>query len=211
MPTLSYDPLPPHSDLSRELTPTGVTFTAAAPNPSLRALRHAARSAALRAIPDALIVITLASLVAFLLLMQLNRPPNLPPIVYPLFAVFVAAIYLLAWRLRTAALTDTLHRTCQQVTVISTTPVELRIESEGPLGTASDRLPALQILDIQPSPLTLHRWWASEPFTLRITMIDTRVIDVLHGRDEAELDAVARALRKAMNVPEKVLLIRDGR
>ena len=41
MRTLSYDPLPPGSDLSLELTADGVTIAAAAREPSARALRWA--------------------------------------------------------------------------------------------------------------------------------------------------------------------------
>jgi hypothetical protein len=208
MSTLSYDAFPLGSDLSREFTADGVTITAAAAIPSARATRLIVRAAALHAVPDCLIVVAVACLAAFIMVMQINRPPNLPPIVYPLFGVFVAAIYLLAWKLRVEAATDALHQASRQVTVISTTPAELRIETEGPFGTASHRIPAADIADIHRLPMKLKLWWEAASPMLRVTMRDARTIDVLPGRDEAELDAVAATLRKALKVPESVVKLR---
>lgn len=205
MSTLSYDALPAGSDLLIQFTADGVTITASAATPSARATRLILRAAALRAVPDCLIVVAVACFVAFIMLMQINRAPNLPSIVYPLFGVFVAAIYLLAWKLRAEAATDALHKASRQVTVISTTPAELRIETQGPFGAASHRIPAVDITDIRRSPMTLKLWWEAGSLMLRMTMRDARTIDVLPGRDDAELDAVAATLRKALGVPEKVV------
>jgi len=205
MPTLAYDALPAGSDLSHELTSDGVTITAAIREPSARSIRYIRRRAALRAIPDCIIGATIASLVILLLLVQLNRRPNLPPFVFPIIAVFIAAIYLLAWKARFDTAIDMLNDARSQLTLLTATAQELQIEIQRPHNPITRQIAASLISDIRPAPMSFHHWWAATLPVLRITLQNAEPIDVLPGRDEAELQAVAAMLRRALSLPEKVI------
>lgn len=205
MPTLAYDALPAGSDLSRELTADGVTITASVREPSARSIRFIRRRAAVRAIPDCVIGVTIASLVVLLLLVQLNRRPNLPPLVFPIIAVFIAAIYLLAWKARFDTAINLLNDACSHLTHLVATAQELEIEIQGPRSSISRQIAASHILEIRPAPMSFRLWWAATLPVLRITLQDAEPIDVLPGRDEAELEAVAAMLRRALRVPEPVV------
>ena len=129
----------------------------------------------------------------------------LPPIVFPLAAVFVAAIYLLAWKWRTDLLIDTLRKARRLFTVIVATPTELRMEGSGLPGTASLQWPSNQISDIRPAPWTLRLWWRSTPPALRISLHDGDPLDIILGTDDAELAIVAALLRQAVGASQPVV------
>ena len=205
MPILAYDPLPEGSDLAVELSDKQLTITASVREPSARSIRFIRRSAAFRAIPDCLLGVMITFLVIALLLGQINHRPNLPPFVFPIIAVFVAAIYLLAWKGRADAATELLHQARGQVTVLHAKPVSLRIDVTGLRVLARQTIEASSILGIRPTPITLRRWWAANLPALRIILKDAAPIDVLPGRDDLELEAIAAMLRRMLSIPEIAL------
>ena len=204
MSTLAYDALPAGSDLTRELTADGVTITAAIREPSARSIRFIRRAAAFRAIPDCVLGVGIIAFVLMMLLEQLNRGASISPIVYPILSVFIAAIYLLAWKTRFDTAIDLLNVARSQMTILHGTENELRIELNGPRGAASHRVEASEIVGIHPAPMTFGRWWTAELPVLRIDLRDDYFIDLLPGRDDAELEAVAAILRNVLSVPENV-------
>ncbi len=207
MATLAYDALPAGSDLSWQLDIESVTITASIGDPSARSIRFIRRSAAFRAIPDCVVGVAITSAVSLMLFAKAARGPNLPPIVFPIIAVFVAAIYLLAWKGRFDAGMDLLNEARSQVTILFANSTELRIEVGGPLGCVSSRINASRIVEILPAPITFRCWWAARLPALRLVLKDAEPIDVLPGRDQAELQAVAAMLRRVLAVPERVAIL----
>ena len=207
MPILAYDPLPEGSDLSCEITAEGVRIAAAIQEPSARSIRFARRSAAFRAIPDSLFGVTGTTFVVMFLYESVNRGRgfSLPAVIFPIIAVFIAAVYLLAWKGRSDAAIDLLHQARRERTVLFADSNELRIEIDGPRGSIHKQFDASSLTAISRAPITFSHWWNARLPTLRIILKDAAPIDVLPGRDEAELQAVAAILRHALAVPEKVL------
>ncbi len=204
MPILAYDSLPEGSDLSCEVTTEGVRITAANIEPSARSIRLARRAAAFRAIPDTLFGVTGTTFVVMFLYESVNRGRgfSLPAVIFPIIAVFVAAVYLLAWKGRSDAAIDLLHQARSESTVLFADSNELRIEIDGPRGSIHKQFNASSIVAISRAPITFSHWWSAKLPTLRIVLKDARLIDVLPGRDEAELQVVAAILRHALAVPE---------
>src|SRR5205807_1357987 len=87
------------------------------------------------------------------------RLANLPRIVFPIAALFCAAVYLMSWKLRSDAFIDMLTEARRQVTILEATAAELRIETSGPFGSASHRIRAADVLAIQFSQMGLRNWW----------------------------------------------------
>src|SRR5258706_15675725 len=158
--TLSYDALPPDSDLSHEFSGDGVMITTGtALEPAPRTVRWARRAGAWRAIVDCVVVTSVAFGMTLLLPPPAWRSPNLPRAVFPIAALFVAAVYLLAWKFRRDGSLDALAKVRCEVTVIEAAPAELTIEARGPKGNASHRIAAKDLVAIELSAITTKRLW----------------------------------------------------
>ena len=207
--TLAYDDLPPGSDLLRDITTDFVTITATAPEPSTRARHWARRSAAYRAVADVLLIVP-PFLIVPTMLIAASRPyfaASLPPVIYPLLGIFVAAIYLLAWKWRYDHRIDAIHKARAQTTFVSASSAELHIEITGPLGDESHRIESQIIGEIHPQRPTFQEWWRFALPSLRIHLRDGRRIDIMRGRDESELAAIAANLRRVLGVPKNAMAL----
>jgi hypothetical protein len=171
-------------------------------------MRWARRKAALRAIADVVLILPPFVLLP-LCLIAFGRDrffAMLPSVVFPLAAVFVAAVYLLTWKWRTDVFTEALHAARREGTAIFASPEELRIESDGPAGAVCNSITAAEIREIRSSPHTFERFWRSELPCLQIVLREGRLMEILDGYDEAELHAVAASVRTALRISDEEAL-----
>lgn len=194
---LTYDTLPPHSTLRREISDDVVKITAAAEEPGSHAKRIELQRAALSAA-----LLSGALLVGFILAIGSTYRAHrgymgagLFTVLVVAFAVFCAALFLLLWKMQYASRIDALERAFRQTTILAASPGRLLIETAGPFGQASH--------DLDGSTLSFRRgrWRVEKPVDCLDVMVgDDRIIQVLPGRDEAELRWVARTLRTTIGV-----------
>jgi hypothetical protein len=191
---LTYDTLPAHSQLRREFAQGVLKIIAAAeePGPLVR------RAALIRsALPAALIcfvtlVIGLAVFGAMYVSHRASMPQWMSLVLAIIFSVFCVALFTFTWRIQYSSRLHAAATALRQTTVLAAAPGRLLIETSGPLGSASYDLKGR--LNFR-----MHRGDSDRPIdSLQIVHSDGTVIHVLWGRDEAELDWVARAIASAM-------------
>ena len=199
---LSYDDLPPGSDLRREYGEGGsVAITAPAGEPSDAARRAAFHSTGVFA---ALFAAGLMAIFAGSFI--LDGPPPIDPrlrgLAAVLFAVVCGGVFLLAWRAGFTTRLDLLAKERRQTTLLHASPVRLLIETSGPEGDQSIDLPADKIRWIHPTPEGLLGGVSREPVPcLKLTMLDGSVYRLLRGRHRGELTWVANTLWAALGQP----------
>ncbi len=195
--SLTYDSFPPHSTLRRETVGEVMKITAAAEEPSAHARRLEMQRAALSAA-----VLCAALLAGFLLAISSTYRSHRQYMGSALFAVLVAAfvifciaLFLLLWKTQFASRIAALERALRQTTIIAASPGRLLIETAGPFGQASHDLDG-STLSFRRGRLRLER----PVDCLDIISMEHRVIQVLPGRDEAELGWVVRTLRATIEL-----------
>jgi hypothetical protein len=200
--TLSYDDLPPGSDLRRQYGEDGsVAITAPAGEPSDAARRAALHSTGVFA---ALFAAGLMGILGASFI--LDRPPRIDPplrvLAAVLFAVVCGGFFLLAWRAGFTTRLDLLAKARRQTTLLHASPVRLLIETSGPDGDQSIDIPAEKIRWIRPTPEGLLGGVSREPVPcLKLTTLDGSVYRLLRGRHRGELTWVANTLRAALGRP----------
>jgi hypothetical protein len=142
---LTYDTLPAQSRLRREVSADGRAITISLPAGEVagvqrrRALRTTALSSALMA---AILLVPVVAIVAPLATDPQRRAMLLyKPVLFTLLvavSIFVGALFLLVWEVRSWYVLDRLRRAAEQTTVLcSREDGTLLIESSGPLGSVS--------------------------------------------------------------------------
>jgi hypothetical protein len=191
---LTYDTLPAHSQLRREYV-DGVTKIIAAPEEPGPLVRRGAMVRS--ALPAAVICVgTLAvGLAVFGATYSAHRAsmPQWMSIVLAIaFFIFCFALFALTWRIQYSSRFLAAQRALQQTTILAASRGRLLIETSGPLGAASYDLKNIH-------SFRKGRGEQMRPIDcLEIALSDGTLIHVLWGRDEVELDWVARALRSAI-------------
>jgi hypothetical protein len=202
--TLTYDTFPPHSNLRREVIGAVVKITAPAEEPSSHARRIEMQRAAF---PGALL--SGALLLAFVLAvgsMYLAHRPFMGRwlfmVLFIAFIIFCGALFLLVWRVQYTGRLDRLEQALRQTTILAASPGQLLIETVGPYGQASYHLRG-HAEPLPQSIVRLRRGRCGEKpgvDCLDIVLADGRTVQVLPGRDEAELNWVARTLRGIVGI-----------
>jgi hypothetical protein len=192
---LTYDTLPAHGTLRRDVELNVLSITAAAQEPDERMRRVARVRSAVPAalLSGALLVAFLAALASTYLDHRRYIGAALGAVLFVAFVVFCGALFLFVWRAQFTARIDALELALRQTTILAASPGRLLIESAGPLGQASHEL-ASDALAICVAGSALHPSLAC----LEIVARDHAPLQLLAGRDESELHWVARALQGAL-------------
>lgn len=203
--TLSYDDLPPGSDIRRDLSdddePSVYLTVPATPDPPPAVIKQALVEAIISSLPLS-VALLLASLGVFFAGLRINgiSGPTLPW-AWVFFATFcIALVGLVVW-VRFGVLTDACRLAREQATVLAATPKRLVIETTGPFGVASYDLPAQHVQQLTVARSAIHdtRHHARRLWHLAIGLSDGRQILILPGRDVRELrwvsGTVGRVLR----------------
>lgn len=201
--TLSYDDLPPGSDIRREYHGQLVKITVPAGEPPASARRAVAQAALVSGAISSWAFLLLA-LIVFGYFVRMNRIIGAPlNWAIAFFAVFCTAIVALVAWVRYGMKLEDLQAGRQQATVVAVTPERLVVETSGPFGMAGYEAPGEQIVsvsigrdivrDIDGRARRLDR--------LVLQLAGGRRIALLPGRDRTELRWVARALGRTMGAP----------
>lgn len=193
---LTYDTLPSHSTLRREVHQGVLTIAAAAQEPNERMKRVARLRSAVPAalLSGALLVAFLAAIGSTYLDHRRYIGAALGAVLLVAFVIFCGALFLLVWRAQFAARVDALELALKQTTVLAASPGRLFVESAGPLGQVSHEFAA-------EAPMMRVARSAAHPSLscLEISAPDRLPLQLLAGRDESELRWVARALTRALS------------
>ena len=197
---LPYDTFPPHSSLRREVSDGCIKITAAAEEPGTRARRLELQRAALGGA-----LLSAALLAAFVLAVASTYLAHrrymgfwLFTVLVASFVVFCAALFLLMWRAAYAARIEKLERALRQTTILVASPGRLLVETAGPFGQQSYDLCTraggpYRVSDLRLGSIERHN-------CLLIVLATGQLIHVLPGRDDAELNWVARTLRGTVGI-----------
>jgi len=207
--TLSYDYLPPGSDIRRDVGDEAgdrqsVYLTIpATPDLPPAVLKQAMLDALVSSLPLS-VALLIGSYVVFAAGLRINRiaGPTVPW-AWAFFAIFcVALVALVAW-VRFGVLADGLRLGREQATVLAATPQRLLVETTGPFGVASYDLPVESVkhLTVTRGPVHDARHHARRLWHLAVTLSDGRTIPILPGRDERELRWVSGTIARAMRIP----------
>ena len=199
---LTYDTLPPHSTLRREIVGGVLKITAAAEEPSDVARRDARLRAALPAamLSGALLVAFLAAIGSTFMSNRRNIGSGLMIVLFVAFAVFCAALFLLVWRAQYAARVEALERAFQQTTILAASPGRLLIETSGPLGQESQELRTSRDVKSNGELVGMRLSRGGYIVCIDVLVSDrTDCLPVLCGRSEAELRWVLRNLEAAIH------------
>jgi hypothetical protein len=193
--SLTYDTLPPHSTLRREVGSDGVIKIIAAaeePNDPTRSLvrRRTAIPAALLA--AALLFVFIAALAMIASGNRANVLAGPMAVLAIAFTVFCAALFLFVWRNAYASQLDATARARQQATVLAISHNRMWIESAGPFGASSHELEAIVELRVARFGLSP----AVNCLELR-TASDQR-IHVFPGREREELLWICRTIQNVI-------------
>ena len=190
---LSYDDLPPGSDIRRDISDDDersvyLTVPATADLPPA-VTKQALIDAVMSSLPLS-VVLLVASLGVFAAGLRINgiSGPTLPW-AWAFFATFCMALVGLVVWVRFGVLSDAARLGREQATVLAATRNRLLIETTGPFGVASYDLPAQNVraLTVARSAVADDRNHARRLWHLVIGLSDGRRIVILPGRDEREL------------------------
>jgi hypothetical protein len=196
---LTYDTLPPHSTLRREVVDGVLKITAAAEEPSDTARRDARLRAALPAamLSGALLLAFLAAIGSTFLANRRNIGSGLMVVLFVAFVVFCAALFLLVWRAQYEARIDALESAFRQTTILAASPGRLLIETFGPLGQESQELRTSYDGDGELVCMRLSRGGSISCIHVLVSG-RTDTVAVLCGRSEAELRWVLQNIEAAL-------------
>jgi len=197
---LTYDTLPPLSTLRREVTDAGKVITISLPAGEVTA---PARSRAMRAtaVSSAIMCAALLLLAAAMIgpvVLDPNRRAlwldrRMIAVLLLCAGVFVLALFLLVWQVRSSQMLDKLRRAREQTTVLSVRGGEVLLETSGPLGQLSSTL--------RPRATRIGRWGGGAIYGLELTDEQQRRFMVFIGLSKEELMWIARAIESATDAP----------
>jgi hypothetical protein len=197
---LSYDDLPPGSDIRREFIEWGVRISVPAGEPSRAALREAAYSALISGAGiGAGIVVFAAGM--FIYGVRVNRVSGVPLLwARAFFAVFCAAVVLLVAWVRYGMIADALRAGRRQSTALAAENGRLIIETAGPFGVASYDIAGERIRSIAAGAARLQddRGNVRRVRCLTILLSDGWSIALLPGRSVRELMWVEGAVMRGL-------------
>jgi hypothetical protein len=206
---LSYDDLPPGSDIRRDFSDEGgdrdrsvyLTVPATA-EPPPAVMKQVVLDALVSSLPLN-VVLLIASYVAFAAGLRINHiaGPTVPW-AWGFFALFcLALVALVAW-VRYGVLADAIRLGREQATVLAATPQRLLIETTGPFGVASYDLTAERVRQLTPGrgPLRDDRGTNRRVWHLAIALADGRTILVLPARDERELRWISGTVGRVLKL-----------
>jgi hypothetical protein len=198
---LSYDTLPPQSNLRRAIDPRGrVQISISAGEPGVLARRVAMYDTAwLSAVWSTLITTFLALLLLPVFLVNRPQTQALSTLLMMMAGVFFSAMFLLVWWLEYRKRMDSIERAALQATVISIAPNQVLTETVGPFGTRSESI-------APPFELFVRRVPASRAECLHVVSRTGQTVHLFPGLSHIELNWLAAEIRTAMNTPA----VRDG-
>jgi len=198
---LTYDNLPPHSTLIREILTddttgeTSIKIIAPAGEPTARARRRIAIRSAIPA--AAMTVATLAVCAVPIGFVAYNHRHLLPWWTLIIFTIFCAALYAFlwrGWRAESLARNEVLLR---RNSVLLIRPQQLLIEATGPQGRISYEIAASRIRSVRA---------ANREMPELVLMLDTDPpVLLLKGREFDELQWVAATVRHVMRLEERTI------
>ncbi|MGH7179898.1 MAG: hypothetical protein ACREJC_21155 [Tepidisphaeraceae bacterium] len=190
---LTYDTLPCHSTLRREIVGQTLKVLSPAGEPGPLARRAAARRTALSAALITLLDLLVGLLLIGPLLQERWRRMNnwLAAAVLMLLAVVGLALFLLVWKALFTRRIGAVEAAFQESTALAVEPGRLLVETTGPSGDHSAlawAYPAIR----------RSRWKHGPVICLELTLPDGRAIQILPGRDDSELRWIEGAIRQFM-------------
>ena len=215
--TLSYDDLPPGSDIRREYTGSGsgggdgagddggvreVKIVVPAGEPPPAAMKVALFDSFASGARSSWALLLLSFLLFYTGLRN-NRVGGVSLAwAWGFFAIFCGALVLLIAWVRYGMTLDAIRAGREQMTVLAATPNRLLIETTGPFGIAGYDFPRDNIatLTIRRSVLRDDRNMPRPVLHLAISLRDGRTICILPGRDARELRWVCTSLEQAMRL-----------
>ncbi len=200
--TLSYDDLPPGSDIRREYHGELVTITVPAGEPPAAARRAVAQAALVSGAISSWALLLLALLV-FAYFVRMNRVTGVPlNWAVAFFAIFCTAIVALVSWVRYGMKLEDLQAGRRQGTVMAITPRRLMVETDGPFGSTGHEMPGDQIISvsIRQDVMRDADGRSRKLDGLVIQLAGGRRIALLPGRDRTELRWVGRAIGRTMGV-----------
>ncbi len=191
--SLDYDTLPPHSRLRREFADGILKITAAPEEPGPLVRRAAIIGAAF---PASLIcaLVLLLGFAVFGAMYESHRRYISTMQSYVLlgaFVIFCSAIFALIWRIQYTQRFEAAQNALNQTTILAGSKGRLIVETTGPLGTVSYDWSNVV------SEIRVARGAQNMSF-LEIELTDGNRFQILTGRDEVELQWVARAIQSAI-------------
>ncbi|HEV2294211.1 MAG TPA: hypothetical protein VGR35_10160 [Tepidisphaeraceae bacterium] len=199
---LSYDDLPPGSDIRREYHGELVKITVPAGEPPAAAKRVIAQAALVSGAISSWAFLLLA-LIVFGYFVRMNRIAGGPlNWAIAFFAIFCTAIVALVSWVRYGMKLEDLQAGRRQATVIAVTPRRLVVETSGPFDVASYDIPEEQLVGVSIGRAGVRDadGRLRKLDRLVIQLAGGRRIPLLPGRDRTELRWVARAIGRAMGV-----------
>jgi len=198
--TLSYDDLPPGSDIRREYAGETVKITVPAGEPPTSAKRAAAQAAMVSGAISSWAFLLLA-LVVFVYFVRMNRISGTPlNWAVAFFAIFCTAIVALVAWVRFGMKLEDLQAGRRQAAVIAVTPQRLMVETSGPFGIAGYDVPREQFVRTYVAHEVLRDsdGRARRLDHLVLQLAGGKRLWILPGRDRAELTWVAHAIGRTM-------------
>jgi hypothetical protein len=200
---LSYDSLPPGSDIRHERSDATLRITIPAADPPPQVLKQTAYDALASGAMSSWGLLLLACVV-FYLGIRANRISGIVLTwAWAFFAIFCAAIVMLVSWVRYGMLSDALRIGRRQMTVLVATRERLLIETTGPFGAAGYDLPRDNIVRLRSDRGALRdqRGNLHRLSRLAIVLRDHRTIHFLPARDPREIRWVIAALQEALFLP----------
>lgn len=193
---LTYDTLPAGSTLRREVADGVLTITAAAQVPDAQMKRRMRQRSALPAamLSGAMLVAFIAAFGSTYLAHRRHIGAALGVVLFVAFVVFCSALFLFTWKAQFGARIDVLERALKETTILAASPGRLQIETSGPRGSASYDLPS-EALNLRIARSSVH----PPHLCLEIVARDGIAIQLLAGREEAELRWVSHWLQAALS------------
>jgi hypothetical protein len=202
---LSYDDLPPGSDIRRERDADGVVrIIVPAGEPPPAALRQAQYHAVLLGALIGGVPLVLAS-AGLVWAIRSNRISGGPLITaWLMFGVFCAAAVMMAASVLYFLELDALRAGREQMTAVAVSPAKLIIETAGPFGDAGHAINASEIVQVRVRMGSCYDRRRRRNHTLRhlrCHLVNGSAIDLLPGRERAELAVIAAILREVLQTP----------
>ena len=202
---LSYDDLPPGSDIRRERDGDGtVRITVPAGDPSRAAVRQLIFDAmvwgALGSVP-----LLLAALVLFYIAIRSQGISGGQLFAaWGSFGLFCAALIWMVARVRQGAFSEDMRAGRRQSTVIAATRSRLLIETAGPFGNASKEIgaDAVKAIAVRRQIVMDGQARSRMVWHLQIALRDGGTVALLPGRHPTELAIIASTLRQILQTPE---------
>jgi hypothetical protein len=192
---LTYDTLPPFSNLRREFDEDGhLRISVAAGEPGTLARRAAMYGTAWISVIWSIIITSL--LLALLFPMIYSNQVQYQWLQFVLFisgGVFFSAMFLLVWWLEFRKRMDEIERAAMQMTVIDASPDVLMIESVGPFGKVSTTIN-------HPFRIRRHRMTHGHVECLQAITSDGHATEFFPGLSNQELLWIASEILRATRV-----------